>query len=196
MSLQNIQFEEKGADFTMKILNKTFGFFLVELKQISADFLESLPEDQVTPKLDLMTQQMDEIFEFLGEICKKIEQRLLDTDLDLSEVEGQNFIQFFEMDYMTKSQMYDNFIELTVIFIQLLKFVIKANLKNISDSKTPEIKYHQQAKNLFRIIERMSLLVASPRIYVLLLSLYVDENAPFFEKAALVSSVPDLFSQQ
>lgn len=131
----------------------------------------------------------------MGEFYQKIAELLTIPPEGLGKSEDKNFIGFFEMDHSTKSQLYENFIELTVIFVKILKFIIGENLTQLQNNSLQECKYHLQAKNCFRIIEKLSLLVASPRIYLLLLSLFVDENKVFFEKFEIATELPSTLKQ-
>lgn len=130
----------------MKVLQKTFGFFLKEIKQISADSLASLPEEEVASKLDFLTDQISEIFGFLGEICLEIEKSLKENQQAPITV---NFVGFFKMGFLAKGQLFDNFVELAVHFIQILKFIIKSNSQQAQGSEKTEARYLKQAKEVF-----------------------------------------------
>lgn len=167
------------------------------MKRITPDVLESLSETQVIEKIDFITSQVEEILAFLGEICQKIEDSLLKTESNSDDTKAKNFVHFFNFDFVQKSEIYDNFIELAVLFIQIFKFILKTNSDSTANSQnTKEAKYLLQAKTVFRLIEKLSILVASPRVYLLTLSLFVDENKSFLEKYEIISETPRIFSQE
>lgn len=186
--------DQPQQDIVIKIFKKTFSFLIADIKKVDTERLEALTKEEAATQMDVVIEAIDEIMGYLHSTIERIEESLVPAK---RTEDPKSFACLIAMDFVSKSEIKENFVQIAISLIQMLKFIIKTNMPVIELIAKGEsgVEFLSQAEELFRIIERLSLILASPRIYVLLMSLFVGENRLFFETVELGSELPEPFQR-